>query len=297
MYLSESQYNGWQASGMELGEYADAMASGSRINNRATGVKDADGETIRGSKQLEVMLGINSLDLKPGQKSALMKSMGYNEDEPIWYTRYTGDDYEAYYYMSDSRRKAYKDKASWMSPSEFAECVKIDDEAKGEKGLDGEIVSGSKKLEVMEGINKLQMSPLKKTQVMEALGYEMDGDNKARPIWETDYTGKDYEAYYYMTDGQRKTYSKYCNWMPVADYAKYEDSISDFHDIKDKNGKTTVSRKSQVIAYIDALKLTPDQKTALYVASGYNENLKDSGFKDCPWWNRLSLRSEYYPTK
>lgn len=297
VYLSESQYNGWQASGMELGEYADAMASGTRINNRAQGVKDADGETIRGSKQLEVMLGINSLDLKPGQKSALMKSMGYNEDEPIWYTRYTDDDYEAYYYMSDSRRKAYKDKASWMSPSEFAECVKIDDEAKGEKGIDGEIVSGSKKLEVMEGINKLQMSPLKKTQVMEALGYEMDGDNKARPIWETDYTGKDYEAYYYMTDGQRKTYSKYCDWMPVADYAKYEDSISDFHDIKDKNGKTTVSRKSQVIAYIDALKLTPDQKTALYVASGYNENLKDSGFKDCPWWNRLALRSEYYPTK
>ena len=52
-----------------------------------------------------------------------------------------------------------------------------------------------------------------------------------------------------------------------------------------------------MIAYIDALKLTPDQKTALYVAMGYNENLTDKGFKDCPWWNRLALRGPDYPTR
>ena len=149
----------------------------------------------------------------------------------------------------------------------------------------------------MQGINMKRLSPEQKTQVMEGLGFRMDGDNQAPPIWDTPYKGKDYEAYYYMADGQREKYGKYCDWMPVADYAKYAESIGDFHDIKNDKGKTTVSRKSQVIAYIDALDLTPDQKTALYVASGYNANLKDSGFTDCPWWNRLALRSEYYPTK
>ena len=298
VYLSESQYKAWQKSGMELSEYADAAERAARINNHAEGVKDEDGETIKGSKQLEVMMGINSLDLKPQEKSALMASMGYNEKQPIWYTRYNAKDYEAFYYMSDSRRKEYKENAaSWMSPSEFAEYVKIDDNAKGEKDLSGETISGSKKLEVMEEINALKMPALKKTQIMEALGYDMDGEGKAAPIWDTDYSAKDYEAYYYMSDGQRKTYEKYCDWMPVADYTKYADSISDFHDIKNDKGKTTTSRKSQVIAYIDALDLTPDQKTALYVAVGYNANLTDKGFADCPWWNRLALRSEYYPVK
>jgi len=294
-YLTEGQYEAWQASGMELGEYADAMAKGTRINNSAEGVKDDDGETVRGSKQLEVMMGVNSLDLKPQQKSALMQSMGYNEKEPIWYTRYSDDDYEAYYYMSDSRRKAYKDKASWLSPSEFAECIRIDDEAKGRKDASGETVSGSKKLEVMQGIDEMSLAPQKKTQIMEALGYDMDGDGKAPPIWDTDYSGKDYEAYYYMSDGQRTTYKQYCGWMPVTDFVQYADSCEAFHDIKNNSGKTVVSRKEQVIAYIDALDLLDDQKTALYVAMGYNKAMTDKGFEDCPWWDSLQLRTQYYP--
>jgi len=370
VYLSEAQMEKYQESGMELGEFADLMSRGARINSNAEGMKDDSGDTIdgtkkievirgvdslhigeqakltllkamdyepkgydqvknwmtltgyadalevkalasgkktpggdtvSGSKELAVMEGINGLKYTPKQKTQIMEALGYEQKDgdapPIWDTKYQGKDYEAYYYMSDSQRKGYEEHCSWMGPASFEDCIRIADKAKGKKDADGETISGSKRLEVMQGINMKRLSPEQKTQVMEGLGYRMDGDNQAPPIWETDYTGKDYEAYYYMTDGQRKTYNQYCDWMPVADYAKYEDSISDFHDIKDKNGKTTVSRKSQVIAYIDALKLTPDQKTALYVASGYNANLKDSGFTDCPWWNRLALRSEYYPTK
>ena len=83
--------------------------------------------------------------------------------------------------------------------------------------------------------------------------------------------------------------------MGVGDYAKYSESLADFHNINNDSGKTVVSGKEQVIEYIDALPLLPDQKTALYVAAGYNPNLTDKGFADCPWWNRLALRTEYYP--
>lgn len=370
VYLSEAQMEKYQESGMELGEFADLMSRGARINSNAEGMKDDSGDTIdgtkkievirgvdslhigeqakltllkamdyepkgydqvknwmtltdyadalevkalasgkktpggdtvSGSKELAVMEGINGLKFTPKQKTQIMEALGYEQKDgdapPIWDTKYHGKDYEAYYYMSDSQRRGYEEHCSWMGPASFADCIKIADKAEGKKDAEGETISGSRRLEVMQGINMKRLSPEQKTQVMEGLGFKMDGDNQAPPIWDTPYKGKDYEAYYYMADGQREKYGKYCDWMPVADYAKYAESIGDFHDIKNDKGKTTVSRKSQVIAYIDALDLTPDQKTALYVASGYNANLKDSGFTDCPWWNRLALRSEYYPTK
>jgi hypothetical protein len=141
----------------------------------------------------------------------------------------------------------------------------------------------------MELVDGMDLTDAEKDRLFQALGYE--GENK----WNTAYTGNDYEAYAGMTDSQRDTYMKYCDWMDAGDYAKYSESISDFHDIKDSNGKTVVPRKTQVIEYINALPLLDDQKTALYVAMGYNPNMTDKGFADCPWWNSLQLRTQYYP--
>ena len=51
---------------------------------------------------------------------------------------------------------------------------------------------------------------------------------------------------------------------------------------KDADGKTTTAKKDKVVAYIDGLKLTKEQKDALYFAMGYAE----SGLKDTPWHKR-----------
>ena len=249
-FMTESQYKGYQASGMELGEYVEGLKVGAK----------EDG------KKIDVIRGVDTLDLDESKKLTLLDSMGYDVD-------------------------GYQKVKGFMSLTDYAGAMEIDAEAKGKK-VNGETVSGSKKLEVMQGVNKMDLTPKQKTQLMEALGYKVDEP----PIWDTGYTGKDYEAYYYMSDSQRATYEKYCDWMDVGDYAKYSESLADFHNINNDSGKTVVSRKEQVIEYIDALPLLDDQKTALYVAAGYNPNLTDKGFADCPWWNRLALRTEYYPT-
>ena len=142
----------------------------------------------------------------------------------------------------------------------------------------------------MEAINALDASAAHKSQLLEAMGYKAD-----ETPWSTKYRGDDYEAYYYMTPSEQESYLTYCDWMDAGDYAKYAASIGDFHNINNTEGKTLVSRKEQVIEYINALPLLDDQKTALYVASGYNPNLTDKGFADCPWWNSLQLRTQYYP--
>ncbi len=250
---------------METGTDIETAAEAMEINAAAEGKKDANGETIDGTKKIEVVRGVDTLDISPEEKMALLGSMGYKLD-------------------------GYQDVSGFMSLSDYADAMEIDAEAKGKK-VNGETVSGSKKLEVMQGVNKMDLTPKQKTQLMEALGYKMDQP----PIWETGYTGKDYEAYYYMSDSQRETFEQYCDWMDVGDYAKYSESLAGFHNINNDSGKTVVSRKEQVIEYIDALPLLDDQKTALYVAAGYNTNLTDKGFADCPWWNRLALRTEYYP--
>ena len=249
-FMTESQYKGYQASGMELGEYVEGLKVGAK----------EDG------KKIDVIRGVDTLDLDESKKLTLLDSMGYDVD-------------------------GYQKVKGFMSLTDYADAMEIDAEAKGKK-VNGETVSGSKKLEVMQGVNKMDLTPKQKTQIMEALGYKVDEP----PIWDTDYTGRDYEAYYYMSDSQRATYEKYCDWMDVGDYAKYSESLADFHNINNDSGKTVVSRKKQVIEYIDALPLLDDQKTALYVAAGYNSNLTDKGFADCPWWNRLALRTEYYPS-
>ncbi|MBR1496476.1 MAG: hypothetical protein IJ617_02490 [Oscillospiraceae bacterium] len=109
--------------------------------------------------------------------------------------------------------------------------------------------------------------------------------------------GLSYEDFYTLvtagplTPSAAKQYLAYCKWMDAGDYAKHFAEIAGMHDIKNSEGKVTTSRKSQVVGYINRLDLLPDQKSAVFVASGY----KASGLKDCPWWDRYALRSEYYP--
>ena len=265
-----SAYEKAQAAGVDI----DTAAAAMEIKNAAKGKKDENGETIDDTKKAEVIRGVDSLDCSEEDKIKLLEKSGYKMD-------------------------GYNRVSFFMSLSDYADAVELQAMATGKKDDQGRTISGSKELEVMKGVNFLNkdLTPREKTRVMQALGYDTDDADRAPMIWDTDYTGKDYEAYYYLTGSQRQGFEKYCDWMPVQDYAKYADSIGEFQTIKDKNGKTTVSRQDQVIEYINALNLTPDQKTALYVASGYNPNLTDNAFKVCPWWNRLALRSEYYPTK
>lgn len=265
-----SAYEKAQAAGVDI----DTAAAAMEIKNAAKGKKDENGETIDDTKKAEVIRGVDALDCSEEDKIKLLEKSGYKMD-------------------------GYNRVSFFMSLSDYADAVELQAMATGKKDDQGRTISGSKELEVMKGVNFLNkdLTPREKTRVMQALGYDTDDADKAPMIWDTDYTGKDYEAYYYLTGSQRQGFEKYCDWMPVQDYAKYADSIGEFQTIKDKNGKTTVSRQDQVIEYINALNLTPDQKTALYVASGYNPNLTDNAFKVCPWWNRLALRSEYYPTK
>ena len=98
-----------------------------------------------------------------------------------------------------------------------------------------------------------------------------------------------------MTESQLNGFIRYCDWMDVGDYAKHTEACNDLNSIRDSNGKTIVSRQDRVIDYIDRLDLLPDQKTALYVAMGYNPNLKDKYFAVCPWWDANQIRTEYYP--
>lgn len=57
---------------------------------------------------------------------------------------------------------------------------------------------------------------------------------------------------------------------------------------KDENGKTIPgSKKEKVVAEIDAMDITPGEKTALYYAAGYTE----STLKDVPWYDEIMLPS------
>lgn len=272
VYLSETEYAAYERSGMELGEFADAMARTKRIDSRAEGKKDADGETIDGTKKAEVIRGVDRLKIGEQEKIALLNAVGY-------------------------KVAGYDRVKSFMSLTDYADALELQAMATGTKNAQGKTVDGSRQLEVMQGVNKMPLTAEEKSSLMLSLGDKVRGDNVAPPIWTTDYSGKDYEAYYYLSDSGRENYHKYCDWMAPSEYGKYADSISDFHTIYGKDGKEVASRKSQVIEYINALDLLPDQKTALYVAMGYNENMTDKGFRECPWWNALHLRSQYYPKK
>ena len=94
-----------------------------------------------------------------------------------------------------------------------------------------------------------------------------------------------------LSENGKENYLQYCDWMDAVEFAERYAAYNDFHDIKDANGKTAVSKKDQVIEYINALPLLDDQKSALYVAFGYAQ----SGLDDCPWYNRLALRTQYFP--
>ena len=190
-------------------------------------------------------------------------------------------------YLTEGQMEGYRE--SGLGLGEYTEALRKKEAAEADKDKDGEAIPGSKRMKVMELVDGMDLTDKEKDRLFQALGYE--GENK----WNTAYTGDDYAAYAGMTDSQRSTYMKYCDWMDAGDYARYSESIGDFHDIKDSSGKTVVTRKAQVIEYINALPLLDDQKTALYVAMGYNPNMTDKGFADCPWWNSLQLRTQYYP--
>lgn len=97
-----------------------------------------------------------------------------------------------------------------------------------------------------------------------------------------------------MSETAKDAYLSYCDWMDVGEFASHYAACKGFFSDKDANGKDIKgqTRKDKVIRYIDGLSLLDDQKSALYVAAGY----KASTLKDCPWWNALALRTEYYPS-
>lgn len=190
-------------------------------------------------------------------------------------------------YLTEGQMEGYRE--SGLGLGEYTEALRKKEATEADKDKDGEAIPGSKRMKVMELVDGMDLTDKEKDRLFQALGYE--GENK----WNTAYTGDDYAAYAGMTDSQRSTYMKYCDWMDAGDYARYSESIGDFHDIKNSSGKTVVTRKAQVIEYINALPLLDDQKTALYVAMGYNPNMTDKGFADCPWWNSLQMRTQYYP--
>lgn len=64
------------------------------------------------------------------------------------------------------------------------------------------------------------------------------------------------------------------------DYMTFYANIKTMTGDKDRNGKTiTNSKKKKVLAFIDAMDLTNEQKDALYYAAGYKESTID----ECPW--------------
>ncbi len=188
--------------------------------------------------------------------------------------------------MSDSQFEKWQEASSKLLSTEFINGLEIYNKAEGKKDSNGETISGSKAFAVMQGIDDLGMSDEKKEFLFEALGYDT-----AETIWNTEYDGDDYEAYFYMTDSARQGYMDYCSWMKAGDYAEYYEAYSTFFSDKDSNGKTVKAKKEKVIEYIDSLDLTADQKSALFVSFGYAK----SSLKDCIWYNPIAMRSKYFP--
>ena len=77
--------------------------------------------------------------------------------------------------------------------------------------------------------------------------------------------------------------SAYQKGITPEQFISFREGISGITSDKDLAGKTIAnSKKRKVMAYIDALDLSNDQKTELYYVAGYKESTLD----DAPWYGR-----------
>lgn len=69
--------------------------------------------------------------------------------------------------------------------------------------------------------------------------------------------------------------------IPVSTYVKFDYDIADVYADKDENGKSiNGTKKAKIMAYIDSLNLTVEQKNVLYQDAGY----KMSTIDEAPWY-------------
>ena len=257
--------------GLSASEAVNAYA----LVSAAEGEKGPDGKTISGSEKLDAMRMIDTLEISNAKKLAALEAMGYNTDETMWNTKYRGNDYESYYFLSDAAKKAYLS-LPWMSVKEFARHYSVCSGYTADK-KDGESVSGSRLLKVMQYINKLDESRDNKNALLQAMGYTLDEDDVTP--WNTLYRGRDFGSFYYLSATRRQAYLDYCSWAEVKDFSRWMADMDDIHSIKDAGGKVVTAKMTQIIAYIDGLQLADDQKTALFNAAGYSSK----NYKYCPW--------------
>ena len=165
--LTESQMNGWKIANKNgiSSEYIDALefASG------AEGVKDPQGNTITGSKALEIMMEIDSYDLTNTEKGVLYQALGY-DGENKWRSKYKGPDFEAYYYLNDSEREKYWDYCSGMTATKFTEYI-TDLSTFHNTEVNGKVTE-AKKDKVMAYIDGLNLPVEQKNGLYLAAGYK-----------------------------------------------------------------------------------------------------------------------------
>ena len=128
----------------------------------------------------------------------------------------------------------------------------------------------TKKERIVEKINAMPVSARQKDAYFYSAGYK--SSTLEQTPWHFDMSGwqiDDYKEYGAPAGIPKETFK---NFTETASKIKGDD--------KNGDGKTDPgSKKAKVIAYIDGLPLTPDQKDALYYQQGYAE----SKIGDTPW--------------
>ena len=167
--MTDSQLEGWNsADGLELDVYIDGL----EIEQKSKGVKDSSGSTVTGSKALEVMQGIDAMALGTPEKIRLFEALGYDSSESLWHTQYEGDDYESFYYMTDSARDGFLNYCTWMDASEYAEYYEAYSGFSSDKDSSGKTVK-AKKEKVIEYIDSLDLTDDQKSALFVSFGYAM----------------------------------------------------------------------------------------------------------------------------
>lgn len=128
----------------------------------------------------------------------------------------------------------------------------------------------TKKDRIVEKINAMPVSARQKDAYFYAAGYK--SSTLEQTPWHFDMSGWQIDDY--------KEYGAPAG-IPKETFKTFTETASKIKgDDKNGDGKTdSGSKKAKVIAYIDGLSLTPDQKDALYYQQGYAE----SKIGDTPW--------------
>lgn len=156
--MSEAHYEQYQEAkkhGVGV-DYIDLL----EYSGKAEGVKDEKGNTINGSVPFNVMEWLDEQKLTDEEKGWLFASM-YPKAENMWQSRYRGEDFEAYYYMSESEREKYWEYCSDMTATRFSI---YETDISGYKTIydeNGKEIT-SKKEQVVDYINRLQISTQQK---------------------------------------------------------------------------------------------------------------------------------------